>query len=124
MIYGERWKSFQIQDPTYIDGHKSDGGVYDVCKYEHYTKKQTIVRINYKNGKPKVERVNVTPEDEYCFVIATIKYNPSEVTYNFESCGTRFLEYYENGLCEWIMDFLNERISFDEEKFEDGNEDN
>ena len=40
-----------------------------------------------------------------CYVVAFLKWNKKEPCYEFESCGLRFLKYYEDGLAEFIHSF-------------------
>lgn len=40
-----------------------------------------------------------------CYVVAFLKWNKKEPCYGFESCGLRFLKYYESGLAEFINSF-------------------
>ena len=42
-----------------------------------------------------------------CFVIAWLKWNNKESCYNTECCGMRFLRYYENGLAEFLVSFVD-----------------
>lgn len=42
-----------------------------------------------------------------CFVIAYLKWNKKEQYYNMDSCGTRFLRHYENGLAEFLASFVD-----------------
>lgn len=54
------------------------------------------------NGKP------------WCYVVAFIRWNPKEPCWVFESVGTRFIDDYENGLCEFISMFLEDKTPEEE----------
>lgn len=45
----------------------------------------------------------------WCYVVAFIRWNPKEPCWVFESVGTRFIDDYENGLCEFISMFLKDK---------------
>ena len=44
--------------------------------------------------------------DTFSYVVAFIEWNNKEPCWEFTSVGTRFLEDYENGLCEYILKYL------------------
>lgn len=42
----------------------------------------------------------------WCYVVAFIKWDPKEPCWEFESVGMRFIDDYEEGLCEFIKKFM------------------
>ena len=44
--------------------------------------------------------------DRFCFSVAQIEWNEKEPCWEFSSVGTRFLEYYEEGLCEFNREWI------------------
>jgi hypothetical protein len=42
-----------------------------------------------------------------CIVIAFIEYNPKELGWSLRSVGMRFVDEYEEGLAEYIKNFMN-----------------
>jgi hypothetical protein len=40
---------------------------------------------------------------DYCFSIGRLKYDRKEPGFDFRSIGTRYLEYREDGLEEWLL---------------------
>jgi hypothetical protein len=53
----------------------------------------------WETGKKKIQ-------DKFCFSVATVEWNEKEPCWEFRSYGTRFLEYYEEGLCEFVLKWL------------------
>ena len=45
-------------------------------------------------------------DKEYCYVVAWIDWNEHEPCWEFSSVGTRFIDHYEDGLCEYIKKVL------------------
>lgn len=45
-------------------------------------------------------------DKEYCYVVAWIDWNDHEPCWEFRSVGTRFIDDYEDGLCEYIKKVL------------------
>jgi hypothetical protein len=43
--------------------------------------------------------------DRYCFSIGQLSWDKEEGWFDFESVGTRYLEYRIDGLEEWILEF-------------------
>lgn len=41
-----------------------------------------------------------------CFVVAFIKWDEKDECWDFRSVGLRYLEYYVDGLSEWVLDYL------------------
>lgn len=75
-----RFKNFEIKKPTII-GNPPDNDYY---KYNF-----DIVKYNEDNST--------------CFSIGALRYNKREESFEFESCGLRYLEYREEGLEEFII---------------------
>lgn len=42
-------------------------------------------------------------DKEYCYSIGHLEWNRREQCFEFRSCGTRYLEYREDGLEEWLL---------------------
>ena len=84
--YTPVWNDFQIRECVYADGHK-DNNVFDVVKWQNTCANKTNTNT--------------------CFTVATIHYNQHDRTFELHSCGMRFLTNYEEGLCEWILDWCN-----------------
>ena len=76
--YTDIWNGFQFRSPTYLDGH-FEPHEFDLVKWNE-------------------QKTN-------CFSIATLIWDSKEEWFKFKSVGTRFLEYRENRLEEWIMKF-------------------
>ena len=91
-----KFKDFEIRPPCFLDGHK-DQKKWDVVKW---CKREKPVRIfDLDLGKYKMS-------DTYCFSVAFLEWNDKEQCWEMRSVGTRFLEYYEEGLCEFILKWL------------------
>lgn len=75
-----KFKDYFISKPMYLDGHEPDPWHFDVCKYH------------------KDLRTH--------FVIASFYWNDNEPGWEFNSCGTRYLQYYTEGLNEWLLDVM------------------
>lgn len=93
-----RFKDFEIQPTAYLDGH-IEPKQYEVVKWE---KHDPIEVIDLKTGEKKMSDTN-------CFSIASIHWNDREPCWEFKSVGTRFLRHYEEGLCEYILKWLELR---------------
>lgn len=91
-----RFKDFEIRPTTFLDGHK-DPHKFDVVKWEKYKKPIEVYDIGL--GRKRMS-------DRGCFSIANIWWNEKEPCWEFSSVGTRFLEYYEEGLCEFIREWI------------------
>lgn len=102
-----KWHDFEIRKPIYLKHPQpSTYGKYDIVKWTHYTEPQTIKDVEIKDDEVIVKDKEVTENDKYCYSIGFLEYDFDEHGYNFESVGTRFLEDYEDGLCEWILDVI------------------
>jgi hypothetical protein len=87
-----RFKDFEIRPTIFLDGH-TDPKKWDVVKWVKREKPERVYDLGL--GKYKMS-------DEYCFSVAFIEWNEKEPCWEFQSVGTRFLEYYEEGLCEFV----------------------
>ena len=90
-----KFKDFEIRPTRFFDGH-TDPKKWEVVKWGHC---EPIEVIDIETGKKKIS-------DTYCFVIAFLEWNEKEPCWEFESVGTRFLEDYEDGLCEFVLKWL------------------
>jgi hypothetical protein len=45
--------------------------------------------------------------DNYCFTIAFIDWDKHEDSWEFDGVGMRFINYYENGLCDYIKKYMD-----------------
>ena len=91
-----KFKDFEIRPTCFLDGHK-DPKRWDIVKWAKHDKLMEVT--DWETGKKKMQ-------DTFCFSIATVKWNDKETCWEFRSYGTRFLEYYEGGLCEFILKWL------------------
>lgn len=88
-----RFKDFEIRPTTYLDRRIRPGN-FDVVKWAKHETPMEV--LNLDTGKKELS-------DTYCFTVAHITWNPKEPCWEFKSVGTRFLEYYTEGLCEYIL---------------------
>ena len=75
-----KFKDFAIDIPHYIDNRKPNSNEYNVVKQNN-------------NGTG--------------FVIAKFYWDSKETCWEFKSIGTRYLEYYSEGLNEWLLKVMN-----------------
>lgn len=47
--------------------------------------------------------IEMKSDDEHCFVIAKIEYDPKKRAWDFNGVGTRYLKYRSDGLEEFIL---------------------
>ena len=92
-----RFKDFEIRPTAYLDGH-TEPNKYDVVKW--YKTESPIEVTDLSTGEKKMK-------DTFCYSVAHIYWNPKEPCWEFESVGTRFIDDYENGLCEYIKAYIN-----------------
>ena len=90
-----KFKDFEIRPMRFIDGH-TDPKIWEVVKWCRCEPGEVI---DVEAGKKKIS-------DAYCFVIAFLEWNEKEPCWEMHSVGTRFLEYYEEGLSEFILKWL------------------
>lgn len=91
-----KFKDFEIRPTCFLDGH-TDPKRWDVvkwCKREKPERVYDLVSGEYKMS------------DTYCFSVASIEWDDKNDCWDMGSVGTRFLEYYEEGLCEFILKWL------------------
>lgn len=91
-----KFKDFEIRPATFLDGHK-DPDRYEVVKWQHASK--PFEATNLETGEKHMMQ-------DYCFCIATLIYDPDEGNWCMESVGTRFMEYYEEGLNQYILSWI------------------
>ena len=92
-----KFKDFEIRPTCFIDGH-TDQKKWDVVKWEKLDKQIEVTDL--ETGEKKMQNT-------FCFSVANIEWNEKYNCWDFRSCGTRFLEYYEEGLCEFILKWLD-----------------
>lgn len=90
-----KFKNFEIRPTCFLDGH-TDPKKWDVVKWQRH---DPIEVTDWKTGGKKI----ITHS---CYSVAQILWNDKEPCWEFKSVGTRFLEYYEDGLCEFILKWL------------------
>ena len=76
-----KFKDYIIDKPCYLGNKEPGPWEFTVCKKN-------------KDGKTH-------------FVIADFYYNFKEPGWEFKSVGTRYLEYYSEGLNEWLLKVMN-----------------
>lgn len=91
------FKNFEIRKPAYIgeipEKYKYD---WDIVKWCEYSPREVI------DGRTGEKRISTRS----CYTIGTLRWNREERYFTFESCGTRYLEDREDGLEEFILDFV------------------
>ena len=90
-----RFKDFEIRPTAYLDGH-TDPKKWDVVKWQDH---KPIESIDLRTGEKKISTRS-------CYSVAHLWWNEKEPCWEFESYGTRFLDDYEEGLCEFIRKWL------------------
>ena len=77
-----KFKDFEIRKPTLLQEPGEDYYKYnfDLVKWD-----------DDKDGT------------KYCYSIAFLRWDPKEFAFKFESVGTRYLEYREDGLEQWLL---------------------
>lgn len=81
-----RYKDFEIRECIGVNARSSK---YEIVKWSTERLRST--------GKP------------WCWVIAFIRWNAKEPCWQLDVVGTRFIDDYEDGLSEFIRDFLRDR---------------
>ncbi len=94
IVYTEEWNGFQFRAPSYIDGHHNPYE-FDLVKY---VETEPIEVIDLYDGKKKIST-------KHCFTIGSLKWDKEEGSFDFESCGLRYLEHRIDGLEKFILDF-------------------
>lgn len=62
--------------------------------------------INNKSHNFELVKWYQYEDKECCYVVAWIDWNEHEPCWEFSSVGTRFIDDYEDGLCEYIKKVL------------------
>ncbi len=75
-----RFKDFKITKPAFLGDPPSE----DYDKYHFSVSK-------------------LSDDKSHVFVIAKLSWNPKENAFDFSSVGTRYLEYREDGLEQWLL---------------------
>ena len=91
-----KFKDFEIRPTIFLDGH-TDPKRWDIVKWAKHDKPMEVT--DWETGEKKMQ-------DKFCFSIATVEWNEKDPCWEFQSYGTRFLEYYEEGLCEFVLKWL------------------
>ena len=72
---------------------------------------QQIDIVKWEETEPRrvfsLNEMKYIESTSYCFVIGTLKWNEKEPCWEFESTGTRYLEYGTEELNKWLLDFCN-----------------
>ena len=95
--YTERWKNFQFREPVYLDGRHVPTE-FDLIKWETYDK--PIEVIDHYTGEKILKK-------EYCFSVGKLVWDKKDGTWEFRSCGLRYLKYRVDGLEQFILDFCD-----------------
>ena len=90
---------FEIRPTAFLDDH-TEPTRFDIVKW---IKTEPHEVVDWHTGKKRMS-------SRFCFSVATAQWNPKEPCWEFKSVGTRFLEYYEKGLCEEILEMLQAHI--------------
>lgn len=104
-----RFKDFEIRPVCFLDGH-TDPKKWDLVKWCKREKPERV--FDLKLGEYRMS-------DTYCFSVAFIEWDEKEHCWEFRSVGTRFLEYYEEGLCEFVYKWTE--LADLTRRFEDSN---
>lgn len=91
-----RFKDFEIRPYKSLNGLTSQDR-YELIKW--YKTESPIEVTIAETGEKKMK-------DTFCYVVAWITWNPKEPCWEFESVGMRFIDDYEEGLCEYIKKFV------------------
>lgn len=105
-----QFKDFEIRPTIFLDGH-NDPKRWDVVKWVKRDKPREI--FNLSTGKKEMS-------EKYCFSVASLEWNENEPCWEFRSVGPRFLEHYEEGLCEFILKWME--LADLTRRFRDGEE--
>ena len=88
-----RFKDFEIRPATFLD-RQTDPKKWHLVKWCKRSKPERVYDLSL--GEYKMS-------DTYCFTVAAIEWDENEPCWEFRSFGTRFLEFYEEGLCEFVL---------------------
>ena len=93
-VYTDIWNNFQFRAPTYLDGH-FEPHKFDLVKWvEHEPYEVT----DFYTGKKVMQT-------RHCYSVGTLIWDDD--SWEFESCGLRYLEERVDGLEEFILDFCD-----------------
>ena len=93
-VYTDIWNGFQIRQPIYLDNH-FEPYKFDLVKWEEHKPYEVV---DWYTGKKIMS-------NKSCFTIATLTWNKREHSFDFKSCGLRYLEHRVDGLEKFILDF-------------------
>ena len=93
-VYTDIWNNFQFRAPVYLDKH-FEPYKFDLVKWEEHEPHEVT---DFYTGEKYIST-------RYCFTIATLLWDKKEQSFDFESCGLRYLEYRVDGLEKFILDF-------------------
>lgn len=96
LTYTEEWNGFQFRSPLYLDGH-IERYEFDLIKYVDH---EPMEAINLDTGK--VEKYT-----RHCFSIGTVIWDKKNESFEFKSCGLRYLEHRIDGLENFILEFCD-----------------
>ena len=94
----DSWGDFEFRKPVFVDGRDCPNE-YDLVKWVHTEPREVI---DGRTGKKKIST-------EYCYSIGKLVWDIDGQYFKFSSQGMRFLEDYEDGLNQFIIDFANKR---------------
>lgn len=92
--YTDIWNGFQFREPVHVTGHVEPYS-YDLVLWKE-TEPHLVAK--FESG----EKAMIT---RYCFSVAKLKWNPKDHSFEFSSCGVRYLEHRIDGLEQFILDF-------------------
>lgn len=93
-VYTDIWNDFQFRAPSYLDGH-FEKHKFDLVKWVNT---EPVEVTDLETGEKIMS-------DRYCFSVGSLNWDAKEGWFNFESVGTRYLDYRIDGLEEWILEF-------------------
>ena len=91
---------FEITPTAFLDGH-TDQLRFDLVMWVNADK--PFETVDWHTGKKSMR-------SRYRISVAAMHWNRKEPCWEFQSVGTRFLEHYENGLSEMILDWMQKHI--------------
>lgn len=94
VVYTDIWNGFQFRQPQYLDGH-FEPHKFDLVKWEDHEPYEVI--DFYTSEK--------TMSTRNCFSIGSLIWDEKDESFEFKSCGLRYLRYRIDGLEKFILDF-------------------
>lgn len=91
-----RFKDFEIRQYKSLNG-QTDPNKLELVKW--YKTDEPIEVTDGITGEKKIH-------DTFCYVVAFIDWNNRESCWEFRSVGLRFLDDYQEGLCEFVRKYL------------------